>query len=121
MFKFPRPIARDALNTVTSGHYLIHEDEGILYISSRFSYHSLENMTLPIYLDLSLAEGEVAFGEAEYQIGDTLDIWARGFTSSNERTLLYNPSNQLVETWDYPSYADGWTSKYVYTADTTGT
>lgn len=122
MFKFPRPIAMDALNTVTSGHYLIHENEGILYISSRFSYHSLENMTLPIYLDLSLAEGEVAFGQPEYLIGDTLDVWARGSAWSNERTLLYDPSGTNVITWNIPNYADGWfTSKYTHTSNEVGT
>ncbi len=78
-------------------------------------------MTLPIYLDLSLAEGRVAFGKAEYALGETLDIWDRGFTWTDERTLLYNPSNQVVATFDWPNYVDGWTSKYTYTANAIGT
>ncbi len=119
-FELPQPLARDASNNTVSGHYLIYKRDGILYISARFSYASLANMTLPIYLDLSLAEGQVAFGKAEYILGETLDIWDRGFTWSDERTLLYNPSNQVVATFDLPNYVDGWTSKYTYTADAVG-
>jgi hypothetical protein len=120
-FELPQPIAKDALNKTTSGHYLIYEKEGILYISARFSYASLANMTLPIFLDISLAEGEVAFGKAEYTLGETLDIWDNGFFWSDERTLLYNPSNQVVATFNWPNYVDGWTSKYTYTANAIGT
>ncbi|SNQ59745.1 hypothetical protein [Candidatus Methanoperedens nitratireducens] len=119
-FELSQPLAKDALNSEVPGHYLIHEKDGILYISERFPYASLANMTLPVYLDLSLAEGYISFGKSEYILGETLDIWARGFALSDERTLLYNPSNQLVATFDWPSYADGWTSKYIYTADVTG-
>ncbi|MFA4935051.1 MAG: hypothetical protein WC568_04365, partial [Candidatus Methanoperedens sp.] len=120
-FELPQPIAKDALNNITSGHYLIYEKEGILYISARFSYASLANMTLPIYLDISLAEGKVAFGNSEYLMGETLEIWARGFVLSDERTVLYNPSNQIVATFDSPSDYFSWTSKYIYTANAVGT
>ncbi|NJD76148.1 MAG: hypothetical protein FIB08_03485 [Candidatus Methanoperedens sp.] len=119
-FELPQPLAKDALNSELPGHYLIQEKDGILYISERFPYASLANMTLPIYLDLSLAEGYVSFGKSEYILGETLDIWARGFALADERTLLYNPSHQLVATFDWPNYVDGWTSKYIYTADATG-
>lgn len=119
-FELPQPLAKDALNNMISGHYLINEMDGILYISARFSYASLANMTLPIYLDISLAEGKVAFGKSEYLIGETMDIWDRGFTTTDERTLLYNPSNQVVAIFDWPNYVDGWTSKYTYTGDAKG-
>ncbi len=60
-FEIPLPIAKDVGGNTTSGHYLIYKEAGIFYISSRFSYESLSNMTLPIYLDISLADGQVAF------------------------------------------------------------
>ncbi|MCK5660396.1 MAG: hypothetical protein KAH86_03485 [Methanosarcinales archaeon] len=121
IFKFPLPIAKDAMDSTMTGHYLIYEESGILHISVRFSYVQLAEMTLPIYLDLSLAEGEVAFGQTEYFIDTLLHVWARGFTLSNERTLLYNPSGTVVATWNDPNYADGWTSLYTHPSNIVGT
>ena len=120
-FELPQPLAKDALNNTISGHYLINEKDGILYISARFPYASLANMTLPIYLDISLAEGKVDFSDKTYFVDDYLEIWARGFFSSNERVQLFDPNDQVVKTFDWPSYADGWTSKYTYKADQEGT